>query len=311
MPARTVHLHCCAVTWLSSCLFTSAPEVAMIQVTPPPVRRLLLKPPVSVATLPLASLLSHALHVHPKVLQSLHIRLAGVGRYDQAYLRDVGDDAEAPLFELPAVDEQHGTLGLPDHRPLDLGFERVDVREIPLGRDPFDADESPPCHVRLDRVYRARSYEREGERPVDPTKTYHTRPRGIHRRKQFHYRHQVGQAGEARPAGQYAPRRVVCRTRGVDKHGLLRLQERRGGAGEPLFLFDRLPQPLVEGVLVLRESGRNGSTMGPLYLPPAFEHREIPPRRGRRDAKLFLQPGYRDAPRLAYEHRYPLLPLLR
>src|SRR5215203_2626745 len=142
MPARTVHFHCWAVTWLSSCLFTSAPEVAMIQVTPPP-RRLLLKPPVSVATLSLVSLLSYALYVHPEVLEGLHIRLAGVGRYDQAYLRDVGDDTEAPLFELPAVDEQSGPLRLPDHRPLDLGFERIDVRELPIWRNALDAYEGP------------------------------------------------------------------------------------------------------------------------------------------------------------------------
>src|SRR5918994_2826904 len=123
MPARTVHFHCWAVTWLSSFLFTSAPEVAMIQVTPPPARRFrhpfLRRNATLVVNLPF----SYALHVHPQVLQSLHIRLTGVGRQDQAYLRDVGDDAEALLFELPPVNEQHGSLGLPDHGPLDLGLE--------------------------------------------------------------------------------------------------------------------------------------------------------------------------------------------
>ena len=62
---------------------------------------------------------------------------------------------------------------------------------------------------------------------------------------------------------------------------------------------------------MLRESGRNGPAMGPLDLPPTFEQRKIPPRSSRRDAKLLLQPGHRDTPRLANQHHYPLLTLLR
>ena len=46
-------------------------------------------------------------------------------------------------------------------------------------------------------------------------------------------------------------------------------------------------------------------------LPLTFQHREIPPRSGSRHAKLLLKPGYRDSPRLAHEHRYPLLAPLR
>ena len=62
---------------------------------------------------------------------------------------------------------------------------------------------------------------------------------------------------------------------------------------------------------MLRETRQNRPAMGPLHLPLPLEHRKIPPRSRRRDAKLLLQPGHRDAPRLAYEHRYPLLTLLR
>src|SRR5918995_3442855 len=145
MPARTPHFHCWAVTWLSSsCLFTSAPAVAMIQVTPPPARCFRsssLSP--SKRYFSCQPPFSYALHVHPQIFHSLPIRLTGVGRHDQAYFRDVGDDAETPLFELPPVNEQHGSLGLPDHGPLDLGLERVDVRELPIWRDPLDAYEGP------------------------------------------------------------------------------------------------------------------------------------------------------------------------
>ena len=62
---------------------------------------------------------------------------------------------------------------------------------------------------------------------------------------------------------------------------------------------------------MLREPGRNGPAMGPLDLPLTFEQREIPPRSRSGDAMLLLKPGYRDTPRLADAHRYPLLTLLR
>src|SRR5215218_4720390 len=313
MPARTVHFHCWPVTWLSSCcLFTSSSEVAMIQVYFPPARRFRPTSPISVATLPLFSLpFSYALHVGPEVLESFHMRPAGVGRHHQADLRDVVDDAESPLFELPAVNEQHGSLGVSDHRFLDLGFEWVDVREISFGCDPLDAQEGPVRHVRLDRVYRARSHKRECERTEDPPKPHHTPPRGICVGEEVHYRHQVGQEGDTRRAGQDAPRRVVRRGRRVDKHPLIRPKQRRSGAGQTLLLLYSLTQPLLEGVLVLREPGRNRPAMGPLDLPLTFEQREIPPRSRSRDAKLLLQPGHRATSRLADAHRYPLLTLLR
>src|ERR687889_426978 len=194
MPARTVHFHCWAVTWLSSCcLFASSSKVAIIQVKPPPARRFRPTSPISVETLPLFSLpFSYALHVHPEVFESLHVRPACVGRYNQADLRDVGDDAESPLFDLPAVNEQRGPLSMPNHRLLDLGFERVDVGKIPLGCDPLDAQEGPVCQVRLDRVYRARSHEREGERAEDPPKPHHAGPGGICGGEEVHHRHQIG-----------------------------------------------------------------------------------------------------------------------
>src|SRR5919112_2366175 len=313
MPARTVHFHCSPVTWLSSCcLFTSSSGVAMIQVNLPPACRFRSTSPISVATLPVFSLpFSYALHVDPEDLESFHVRPAGVGRYHQADLGDVVDDAESPLLELPAVNEQNRSLGVSDHRLLDLGFQWVDVREISFGCDPLDAQKGPVRHVRLDRVYRARSHERERERTEDPPKPHHTPPRGICVGEQVHYRHQVGQAGDTRRAGQDAPRRVVRRSRRVDEHGLIRLEQRSGGAGQTLFLLYRLTQPLLEGVLVLREPGRNRPPMGPLDLPLAFEQREIPSRSRSRDAKLFLQPGHRDTPRLADAHRYPLPTLLR
>src|SRR5215210_768037 len=313
MAARTVHYHCWAVTWSSSCcLFTSASELAMVQINPPPARRFLTKSPISIATLPLVSLLfSYALHIHPEILQSLHVWPAGVGRHHQADLRDVGDDDGAPLLELPAVDEQHGPLGLPDHRPLDLGFERVDVGEIPLRRNPLDANEGPVRDVGRDGLYRARPDEREGERSEDPPQPHQARPGGIRGREEVHYGHQICKAVDARGAGQDAPRRVVCRGRRVDEHGLIRLQKRRGGARQPLFLLNRLTQPLLEGVLVLREAGRNGPPMGPLDLPPTLEQRKIPPRSRRRDAKLLLQPGHRDTSHLTDAHHYPPLTLLR
>src|SRR5215212_303575 len=284
----------------------------MIQVYFPPARRFRPTSPISVATLPLFSLpFSYALHVDPEVLESFHVRPAGVGLHHHADLRDVVDDAESPLFELPAVNEQNGSLGVPDHRFLDLGFEWVDVREISFGCDPLDAQESPVRHVRLYRVYRARSHERECERTEDPAKPHHARPRGICVREEVHYRHQVGQARDTRRTGQDAPRRVVRRGRRVDKDGLIRPEQRRRGAGQTLFLLYRLTQPLLEGVLVLRESWRNRPTMGPLDLPLTFEQREISPRSRSRNAKLFLQPGHRDTSRLADTHRYPLLTLLR
>jgi hypothetical protein len=251
------------------------------------------------------------LHIHTQVLESLYVPPAGVGRHHQADLRDVGDDAEPSLLELPAVNEQHGPLGMPDHRLLDLGFERVYVCEISFGCDPLDTYKSPVCDVRLDRVYRAGPDEREGERTEDPPKPHHTRPRGICGGEEVHYRYQVGQAGDVGRARKNAPRRVVRRGRRVDESGLIRLEQRRSGACQTLFLLHRLTQSLLEGVFVLRESGWNGPAVGPLDLPLMFEHREIPPRSRRRDAKLLLQPGHRDAPRLAYEHRYPLLTLLR
>src|SRR5215212_797024 len=273
MPARTVHFHCWPVTWLSSCcLFTSSSEVAMIRVYLPPARRFRPTPRSSVATLPRFSLpFSYALHVDPEVLESFHIRPAGVGRHHQADLRDVVDDAESPLFELPAVNEQNGSLGVSDHRFLDLGFEWVDVREISFGCDPLDAQEGPVRHVRLDRLYRARSHERECERTEDPAKPHHARPRGICVREEVHYRHQVGQARDTRRTGQDAPRRVVRRGRRVDKDGLIRLEQRRGSACQTLLLLDRLTQPLLEGVLVLRESRRNRPAVGPLDLPLTFQ----------------------------------------
>src|SRR5919112_1581957 len=144
MPARTVHFHCSPVTWLSSCcLFTSSSGVAMIQVNLPPACRFRSTSPISVATLPVFSLpFSYALHVDPEVLESFHVRPAGVGRYHQA----------------------------------DLGFQWVDVREISFGCDPLDAQKGPVRHVRLDRVYRARSHERERESTEDPPKPHHTPP---------------------------------------------------------------------------------------------------------------------------------------
>src|SRR5215218_2409478 len=284
----------------------------MIQVNLPPACRFRSTSPISVATLPVFSLpFSYALHVDPEVLESFHVRPAGVGRYHQADLGDVVDDAESPLLELPAVNEQHGSLGVSDHRFLDLGFKWVDVREISFGCDPLDAQESPVRHVRLDRVYRARSHERECERTENPPKPHHTPPRGICVGEEVHYRHEVGQARDTRRAGQDAPRRVVGRGRRVDKHGLIHLEQRRGSACQTLLLLYSLTQPLLEGVLMLRESGRNRPAMGPLDLPLTFERREIPPRSRSRDAKLLLQPGHRDTPRLADAHHYPLLTLLR
>jgi hypothetical protein len=66
-------------------------------------------------------------------------------------------------------------------------------------------------------------------------------------------------------------RRVVGRGRRVDKDGLIHLEQRRGSACQTLLLLDRLTQPLLEGVLVLRESRRNRPAVGPLDLPLTFQ----------------------------------------
>src|SRR5215212_7650993 len=200
---------------------------------------------------------------------------------------------------LPAIDEQNGPLGLMDHGPLDLRFERVDVGELPVWCEPLDAHEFPVRHEGLYGLYRARPDEREGERPEAPTESHHTGPRRIRRREEVHERHQVGQERRTRVARQNASGRVVRPSRRIDEHALVGPKQPRSRPREPLLRLDRLAKALLERVLVLRETGRNRLTMRPLYLPLTLEHHKVTLRSGRRDAKLLLEPGHRDAPRLA------------
>jgi hypothetical protein len=102
-----------------------------------------------------------------------------------------------------------------------------------------------------------------------------------------------------RVARQNASGRVVRRSRRIDEHALVGPKQPRSRPREPLLRLDRLAKALLERVLVLRETGRNRPTMRPLYLPLTLEHHKVTPRSGRRDAKLLLEPGHRDAPRLA------------